>query len=201
MVRKVNWLGLAAGMLTLVVLLVSLYVPWWQLTIGQGLIRVNASPVYTKFGLLGTPFTIPIIWALNLITILTFAVSGIVMLIYSLVPTKPYAKHLLGFSWKKPLYSIIGFAVPLLIILLIAGHFGINLPLNSSSNVMLPRTMMPEGVTISALVSGAFQLPFYLAIVAAALCVGARFYHPLVAKPSIVPAQTVTPATPAASNA
>ena len=66
-----------------------------------------------NFGLSGSQFTIPLIWALNLITILTFTACGIVMLIYSLVPTKPYAKQLLGFSWKKPLYTVVGFAVAL----------------------------------------------------------------------------------------
>jgi len=187
MVWKINWLGLAAGILTLVALAVSWYIPWWQLTIGQSLIKINASPVNTNFGIFGTQLTIPMIWALNLITILTFSASGLIMLIYSLIPAKPYAKHLLGFSWKKPLYSVVSFAVGLVIILLLAGHFGVYLPLNGSSTVTLPGSIMPQGATVSALVSAAFQLPFYLAIAAAALCVGARFYHSQVAKPLVVP--------------
>ncbi len=181
---KINWLGLAAGIVTLAMLAISFYVPWWQLTIGQSLIKINASPVNTNFGLFGTQFTIPLIWALNLVTILTFTASGVVMLIYSLFPTKPYAKHLLGFSWKKPLYSVIGFVVALVIILVIAGHFGLYFPINGSSKLTLPANMMPEGATVSAQVSDTFQLPFYLAIVAVALCIGARFYHGQIIKPS-----------------
>ena len=107
--RKINWFGLAAGIITLIVLVISFYVPWWQLTIGENLIKVNASPVNTNFGLFGTQFTVPLIWALNLISILTFTASGLVMLIYSLNPTKSYSKHLLGFSYKKPLYVLIIF--------------------------------------------------------------------------------------------
>jgi len=200
MVLKVNWIGLAAGILTLIALAISWYQPWWQLTIGQNLIKINASPVNTNFGVFGTQFTIPMIWVLNLITILTFSASGLIMLIYSVVPTKPYAKHLLGFSWKKPLYSVVGFAVGLIIILLLAGHFGVYLPLNGSSTVSLPGNIMPQGTTVSALVSATFQLSFYLAIAAAALCIGARFYHGLVAKPVVVP-ETTTSASSVAPSA
>ena len=170
--------------MTLVVLVISLYVPWWQLTVGQNLVKINASPVNTNFGVFGDQFTIPMIWALNLITILTFSASGIIMLIYSLVPTKPYAKHLLSFSYKKPLYSVISFVAVLAIVLMIAGHFGMYLPINSSATVTLPPNWT-MGATVSAIVSGTFQLPFFLAIAAAALCIIARLFHGYFVKPLI----------------
>jgi hypothetical protein len=197
---RINWLGLAAGITTLIMLAISLYLPWWQLTIGENLFKINASPVYTNFGLFGTQFTIPLIWALNLITILTFTACGVVMLIYSLFPTKPYAKQLLGFSYRKPLYTVVSFAVVLVIIILVAGHFGLNIPLAGSGTVTVPGTSS-VGVTVSALVSGNFQFSFWLAIVAAALCVAARLYHSHVAKPSITPETAVTPVNTAAINA
>ena len=100
--KKINWFGLVGGILILVVLAVSIYFPWWQLIIGENLLKVNASPVNTNFGLLGTQFTVPIIWALNIGSILTFLTSGIIMLIYSLVPTRSYSKDLLSFAYKKP---------------------------------------------------------------------------------------------------
>jgi hypothetical protein len=195
--RRINWLGLAAGIITLIALVISLYMPWWQLTVGQNLIKINASPVNTNFGLFGTQFTIPLIWALNLVTILTFSASGIIMLIYSLVPTKPYAKHLLGFSYKKPLYSVVSFVVVLAIILLIVRHFGLYLPLNGSATVTLPGSWT-MGATVSALVSGTFQLPFYLAIVATALCITARLYHSHVAS---VPSESEVIVTPTVTMA
>ena len=179
---KINWFGLAAGIITLIVLVISWYVPWWQLTVGENLMEVNASPVNTNFGLLGTQFTVPLIWALNLVSILTFTASGIVMLIYSFIPTKSYSKHLLGFSYKKPLYALITFVAGLLVITSIAGLLGISIPLIGSTNLMLPTQFLPMGASISVLVSGSFQLPFWLAIVAAALCIAARLYHRRVAK-------------------
>ena len=200
MARKINWLGFAAGVVTLVMLVVSFFEPWWQLTIGQNLIKINASPVYTSFGIFGTQLTVPLIWAANLVAILTFSACGIIMLIYSLVPTKPYAKQLLGFSYKKPLYSVVIFVAILVIILLIAGHFGVYIPLNGSATVTLPGSWT-MGATVSALVSGAFQLPFFLAVAAAALCIAAKIVHGTIAKPIINPEaaspQTVT-AAPAA---
>ncbi|MGA2682682.1 MAG: hypothetical protein ABSF44_12880 [Candidatus Bathyarchaeia archaeon] len=199
MTRKINWIGLAAGIITLIALAISLYMPWWQLTVGQSLIKINASPVNTNFGLFGTQFTIPLIWALNLVTILTFSASGIIMLIYSLVPTKPYAKHLLGFSYKKPLYSVVSFVVVLAIILLIAGHFGVYLPLNGSATVTLPGSWT-MGATVSALVSGTFQLPFYLAVVATALCITARLYHSHVSSALSESESTTTPPVTAATS-
>ena len=196
--RKINYLGLAAGIVTLVMLAVSFYLPWWQITIGQSLIKINASPVNTTFGVFGTQLTIPLIWALNLITILTFAASGVIMLIYSLVPTKTYAKHLIGFSWKKPLYTIIGFVGSLVVILLLAGHFGLYLPLNGSQTVTLPSNWT-QGATVTAVVTDTFEASFWLAVVAAGLCIAARFYHTHIQElPAAVPATAAAPAGPTA---
>jgi hypothetical protein len=174
--RKINWVGLTAGILTLVVLVVSFYWPWWQLTVGDNLMKVNASPVNTNFGLMGNQFTIPLIWALNISSMLSFTASGIAMLFYSLVPTKSYSKHLLGFAYKKPLYLLITFVAGLLVITSIAGLFGLNIPLVGSATLMLP-SQFTMGIGINALVSGSFQLPFWLAIVAVVLCIAARLYH------------------------
>ncbi len=174
--RNVNWFGFSAGILTFVVLAISLFVPWWQLTVGDNLMKVNASPVNTNFGLFGTSFTLPIITALNIVSVLTFTVSGLLMLVYSLMPAKPYAKQLLGFSYKKPLFSLVTFISGLLIITAIVSLLNINIPIVGSSTTSLPSNFV-FGANITAQVSGSFQLPFWLAMVAAALCIAARLYH------------------------
>ncbi|MGD0645345.1 MAG: hypothetical protein ABSA75_10610 [Candidatus Bathyarchaeia archaeon] len=181
MARHINWFGLAAGIIILVVLVISFYIPWWQLTIGENLIKVNVSPVNTNFGLFGTQFTIPLIWALNLVSILTLTASGLVMLFYSFMPTKSYSKQLLGFSYKKPLYLLVTFVAGLLVAILVAGLLGISIPFAGSTTLALP-TKFTSGAEISALVSGSFQLPFWLAIAAAALCITARLYHARITK-------------------
>ena len=193
---RINWFGLAAGIITLIVLAVSLFVPWWQLTIGDKLLQVNASPLNTNFGLLDTHFTVPLLWAWNLVSVLIFLAAGVIMLVYSVFPTKSYSKELLGFSYKKPLYILISFFVGLLIMVFIAGAFGFSVPVVGASNLSLPSQFMPTGLSISALVSAGFQLPFYLAIAAAALCIVARLYHGRVAQPLMAASTGSTPMLP-----
>ncbi len=187
-INRINWFGVAGGALTLIVIVVSYYNPWWQLIIGENLMKVNASPMNTNFGLLGNQFTIPLISALNIGSLLTFLFSGTIMLIYSVLPTKPYAKDLLGFAWKKPLWSVIFSMAGLFVIIVIAGTLlGINIPLVGAGTVILP-SQFTMGVNISVLVSSAFQWPFYLAITAAVLCIAARIYHRKFARMTITPA-------------
>lgn len=201
--RTMNWVGLAAGIATLTVVVVSIFFPWWQLTIGQNLVKIDASPIYTNFGLSGTQFTVPLIWVLNIITILTFTACGVIMLIYSLLPTKPYAKHLIGFAYRKPLWAVLTFIIVLIAIKLGAGYFGLNFPLTGSATITLP-TNWTMGATVSTVATGNFQVSFYFAIAAAALCLSARIYHfhfakaPIAIVPSAeaqtAPATTPTPA-------
>lgn len=192
--RSINWFGLAAGITTLIVLPISLYFPWWQLTIGQNLVKINSSPMNTNFALFGgAQFTVPLIWAMNLISILTFTAAGIIMLIYSINPTKSYSKQLLGFSYKKPLYAVVSFAVGIVAIVLVTGFLGMNIPLIGSKTVVLPTQLVSNDLSITASVSSGFQFPFYIAIAAAALCIVARLYHRNLAKALLKTPETLMP--------
>jgi hypothetical protein len=194
---KINWVGLAGGVTTIAVIIVSLFYPWWLFTAGENLVRANVSPFNTNFSFLGTTFTIPLIYALNIASLLTLAASGIAMLIYSVMPTKTYSKHLLGFAYKKPLISLVFFVIVLFAITIIfQALFGINVPLEGSYTANLPENLT-LGLTISVLISAGFQWPFWLAAVAAGLCIAARFYHKRVATPAqAVPAATAPSSAP-----
>jgi hypothetical protein len=174
---RINWVGLAGGVTTIVVVAVSLFYPWWQLRVGEGLVTANASPLNTSFDILGTSFSMPLLWAMNLASVLTLLLSGITMVIYSLMPAKSYSKTLLGFAYKKPLYTLLAFVVILFAsTLLVQALLHFSLPLTGSTNSAFPIPLI-QGTTISVLISAGFQLPFWLAIVAAGLCIAARFYH------------------------
>jgi hypothetical protein len=196
MKTKINWVGLAGGVTTIVVIIVSLFYPWWQLTIGDNLLKVNSSPVNTNFAFPDTAFTIPFIWALNIVSLLTLLASGIAMLVYSVIPTKPYSKHLLGFAYKKPLFTLLFFMIGLFALtLLIQAILSINVPLTGSTTSTLP-TQFTEGTTISVLLSAGFQWPFWLAVVATGLCLAARIYHKRITatkKPATTPTTTAPP--------
>ena len=192
MSRIINWVGVAAGVFTLLVFAISLYIPWWQITVGDNLLQVNASPVNTNFGFFGEQFTVPLIWALNLTSILTLFASGVMMLIYSFLPTKPYAKQLLGFSYKKPLYILIAFIISLIVTISAAGFFGLSVPLMGLANVSLPASLT-MGAQVSASVLASFLYPFYLAIAAVVLCIAARFYHRSIVKNLYQQTQPINP--------
>ncbi len=184
---KINWIAVVAAVATLGLVLVSLFVPWWQLTIGNGdpiLAQANFSPVNLNVAIFGTNLTVPLIWALNLASMLSLLSGAIIMLLYAAVPNKSYSKNLLGFGWNKPVYAIILFVIELITLMLIAQNLvGFNIPLTGPSMINLPQSMT-QGVDVSVAVTANFQWPFYLAIAVAALCVAARIYHRKVTSPT-----------------
>ena len=178
---KFNWFALAGGVTTILVIAVSLVYPWWQLTVGDDLMTVKASPVNMNLGFLDTSFTIPFIWALNMVSILSLLASGIAMLIYSIIPRKSYSKHLLGFGYKKPLYTVLFFVIGLVATTVICqAVLSLNIPLMGSTTSTLPIPFI-DGITLTVLLSAGFQWSFWLAVVAATLCIAARIYHGKVA--------------------
>jgi hypothetical protein len=195
---KINLIGLIAGIATLVLIAVSVYVPWWQFTVGNPtpLARVNFSPLNFNLNLLGSSITTPLIWALNLACLLTLLSGSIVMIIYSVKPNKSYSKKLLGFGWSKPLMAVILFAVEVVALVVLVNMIaGFNLPINGAATVKPPSGMTSGGVNLAVNVFAAFQWPFYLSIVVAALSVAARVYHGKMSFDSPTPAalQTKTP--------
>ena len=187
---KINWVALAGGATTILVIAVSLVYPWWQLTVGDDLMKINASPVNTNFGFLDASFTIPFIWALNIVGLLTLLLSGVAMIIYSVMPTKSFSKPLLDFGYKKPLFTFLFFVIGLLVVtVILQAVLNINLPLMGSATSTVP-IPFASGITLSVLLSAGFQWSFWLAAVAAGLCIAARLYHKKVA--SAPSATTVT---------
>ncbi len=174
--QRMNWFGFVGGILTVILVFVSMLYPWWQLTVGE-LFKANVSPVNTNFGLLGTGFTIPFIWALNMVSLVMLFASGIVMVAYSVIPNKPYSEHLLNFSYKKPLFSLIFFIAGLLAVtVILQAVLGINMPLVGSAPATLPESLT-RGLTMSLILSAGFQWPFWLGVAATALCIAAKLHH------------------------
>ena len=178
MLKQINWFALVGGILILLLLFVSFYFPWWQLVIGDNLFKVNVSPVNINVSFFGTQFSMPLIWAMNFASALTFLASGIIMLIYAVKPTKSYSKDLLGFGYRKPLYAVIACAAGLLIVTYaVKAAFGMSIPLTGTGTMVLPSSLTPMGISVSVIGLAGFQWPFWLAIVAAGLCIAARVYH------------------------
>jgi hypothetical protein len=180
---KTNWFGIAGSITIILLIIVSLFVPWWRLTVGEDLITANASPIYTSFNFVGDPFIIPLILALNIGSIILLSAGGAALIIYSVKPTMSHAKRLLGFGYRKPLYSLLFFVIGLYIVtILVKSIFGLEVPLIGSAETTLPQSMT-QGTNVSVPMSAVFLWPFWLAIVAAGLCIAARFYHKKIVVP------------------
>lgn len=182
MVGKINVVALVAGVLSLVLIALSWLVPWWQLTIGnpgnQAIATVNFSPVNFNFSFFNTLLTVPLIWALNIASLLTLLAGGIALIVYAVMPIKSYSKQILGFGYKKPLYAVILFIIEIVVLYFSATLIsGISFPLMGSGVLSLPSSLAPGGISISVAVSTGFGWTFFLAIAVVAICIAARFYH------------------------
>lgn len=185
MPRQINYVALVAGILTLVLIAISAFIPWWQFNIGNPVIaQMSLSPVTYNMALFGTILTMPLVYALTLGSMLTLIAGGIVMLIYSVFPDKKYSKQLLGFGYKKPLYAIILFIIALLSVYISAKYLGgMDVPISGTGTIGLPEAIGDVGVGVSIAVSSSLNWPFYLAIAVAALCIAARIYHRKISRP------------------
>ena len=177
MKNKINFIALAAGISTLVLIVISLFVPWWQFTVEKPAIQVNLSPVNFNLSDNGVSVAVPLLEALNIACLLTMLAGGITLLIYAVKPTQPYSKSLLGFGYKKPPYVLVAFIVTLIAVpIALQAIVGLALPLMGSASITLPQTMS-NGSNTSVNVSAVFEWPFYFAIIATALGIAARLYH------------------------
>jgi hypothetical protein len=187
-VKRVNWFALVGGALTLVLTVASLFVPWWEVTVGQTFGRVGFSPVNLSTNILGYSVALPILVAIGWMFMVLLVSAGIVLVVYSILPTKPYSKRLLGFAYKKPLGALIAFVVLMLLITnagtilgMIAGSSGfagadLNLPWVGAKTLQLPSSMA-QGAVRGIAISAELGWTFWLAVTVAALCVAARLYH------------------------
>ncbi len=183
--KNISWIGLASGALLVVVTVLSLFNPWWQLRIGD-FVYANFSPMSTGFNFLGISFLVPLLTAINISSLLLMSISAGLMIVYSINPGKEYSKHLLCWSYKKPLITLIAFVAGIVALSLgvsyIAGqyaHLNFTLPIVGSTIIQVPSEMLGQlsGVQIGMTVSAGFHWTFYLAIVATAVCIVTRYYH------------------------
>jgi hypothetical protein len=184
--REINALALTTGITTLVLIVVSYFVPWWQLTVGNpALATVNFSPLNMNFTIFDNIMTIPLIYALNISCLLTLLAGGLILIIYSIFPTKPYAGKLLGYGYKQPILALILFVIEVVgLTLSVKAFTGFDFPLIGTGTVGLPAGLAPAGISISVNTSAELLWPFYFAIAVTVLCIATRLFHRKIVKTS-----------------
>ena len=147
------------------------------------LAAVNISPLNLYFSVFDTILTIPLIWAINTSCLLMLLAGGIIMAIYSVSPSKPYATKLLGYGYKQPLIAVILFVVEVIgLVFSVRAFTGLDVPLLGPNTIGLPTGLATGGVSVSVNVAAAFGWSFFLALAVVVLCVAARLYHGKIAK-------------------
>jgi len=195
-VKSVNCFALVGGTLTLVLAVASLFVPWWEVTVGQTLARIGFSPVNLSTNIVGYSLALPIIVAISWMFMVLLVSSGIVLVVYSIMPSKPYSKRLLGFAYKKPLGTLIAFLVLLLLMTNSGTIFGMMLGSNSLSGedlnvpwvgakTLQPPSSLAQGAIRGITVSAEFGWTFWFAVAVAGLCLAARIYHKKLDRPAV----------------
>jgi len=200
MQNKLNWFGVAGSISIFLVIAASVFVPWWQVAVGsvdKPFAYFGTSPLNMNISFLGQTFTFPLILAINISVILSLLAGGIAILIYSVNPAKPYAKRLLDFSYRKPLYALLIFVIGMIATLvLIKSVVGLDVPLIGSVNSKATGSMIQSllgGVSITNVVfTAGFQWPFYLAVVSVGFCIAARLYNKKIV-PTVEPAEPPAP--------
>jgi hypothetical protein len=198
--KPISVIGLVAAITIFVLIAVSYFIPWWQLIIGTpALAAVNISPLNLNFSVFGNILTIPLIWAINTSCLLILLAGGIIMAIYSVAPTKPYAKKLLGYGYKQPLIAVILFVLEVLgLVFSVRAFTGLDVPLLGPSTIGLPTGLATGEVSVSVNVAAAFGWSFFLALAVVVLCVAARLYHGKTSKTETT--NVPIPPTPAANK-
>ncbi|HML03685.1 MAG TPA: hypothetical protein VK487_10010 [Candidatus Bathyarchaeia archaeon] len=193
-VKSWNWFGLVGGALTLVLTVASMFVPWWQITVGRTLAIIGLSPVSLSTNIVGFIVALPIIAAVSWMFMVLLISAGIILIIYSIVPTKPYSERLLGFAYKKPLGTLIAFVVLMLLLTNAGTVFGmmsgpslsgadLNVPWTGAKTLHLPSSMA-QGTLLGIAISAEIEWTFWLAVIVAGLCVAARLYHKKLVRPT-----------------
>jgi hypothetical protein len=188
--NRINWFGITGAVLIFTLVAVSLFVPWWQVSVGsveKPFTEFGFSPMDFNFTFLGQSFTFPLVIAINMSVAISLLAGGVAILIYAMNPTKPYAAKLLGFSYRKPLYALLVFLIGLILMLLLTKMVtGLDVPLIGAVDSQTGDSMIQSllgGVTITrVLLTAGFQWPFILAVASVTLCIGARLYDKRVSR-------------------
>jgi hypothetical protein len=182
--RELNWFGLIAGPL---MILLPLLGAWWEFRLGTGAVDLSFSPFSFRLEALGEPVRSPLVSYICLGASLTLVVSGVFLLLASLYPRRWWSVRLLRFGATKLLWMWISFLL-LLVLLSAAGNFlagkvselqGFALPYLSGSSTPV---LNVDDVVVTLPLRMSLRWPFFFSLAPMVLGVLSRIYHRRFAK-------------------
>lgn len=182
---SVNWLGLIAGVLMLVLPLLG---PWWRASVGAGAVDIAFSPFDYRVSLLGKQISWMLVDYFLLAAKLSVVVGGVLLITGSLRPKRWWSRQLVRFGATKVLWMLIG-----LLLLMVVGALLANAILPKIVSGMfegaevLPNIPYVQGTATSEIrvmgmvitipISISITGIFWVAVVSAAMGLAARIYH------------------------
>ena len=192
-----NWFGLVAGVLVLVLPFLG---PWWIGRAGTGAMEIALSPFDVTVSLMGQPVQSSLVGLFLLAAKITFVIAGTFMILSSLFPKRWWSKRLFKFGVMKPFWSVVSLLIVLVVGSLIfnyalpgllSGAFSgagagnavvqINMPYISGTSVST--IQIGSNATITAPITLSLTGIFWLAVATAILGIIARIYHRTLVRP------------------
>jgi len=190
--RRINWLGVVAGALTLTLPFMG---TWWRLTLGMDAVTMLMSPFGVEMSFFGEETIIsPLFWWFCLGLKLGVVYLGVLLLLGSVLSISDrraaIAEHLVRFSARKLLWLVVAFVAALVIVITLVNQsseiFGSligDIPFQLQSD--LPYLSGEGGITggsedrsmyLSIPIFMELTRAFAMAVLAAALGIASRIY-------------------------
>lgn len=184
---SVNWIGLVAGVLMLIV---PFRGAWWRAVVGTGALKMSFSPFYYEVVFAGQEITSQLVGFFILAAQLTVLVGGGLMIVGSLTATRWWGKRLVEWGSMKVVWMLVSIIVLVVLGALFANEFLPSLLSSfggeeTSTQFSLPyligsgqaEIVVDGKVTINAPMTAELTSSFWLTVVAAIFGVGAKIYH------------------------
>ena len=170
--NRINILGLMAGIIILYILYTNQ--PWWVLSaIGdKPTFKAAIAPYLINIEILDKPVNSPIIKYVVLSGTITYLLTGILCILSSFLPNKPWSKNIIGY---RPLVMLILTLTTLYIGLhMVRNMVGVTLPYYGTAITLFQLPYETGTINVYTSVKAEFTRTFYIAVVAALLATCAR---------------------------
>lgn len=189
--RRINWLGVIAGALTLALPFMG---TWWRLTLGMDAVTMLVSPFGVEMSFFGEEaISSPLFWWFCLGLKLGVVYLGVLLLVGSVLSISDrhaaIAEHLVRFSARKLLWLVVAFVAVLVIVITLVNQsseiFGsligdIPFQLQSELPYLVGKGEVGaglEGMHLTIPIFMGLTRAFAVAVLAAALGIGSRIYQ------------------------
>ena len=175
--RTVNWFGLAAGAMMLVLPFMG---AWWYAEVGDSAMRLELSPFHYSVEILEQPLTSSLVGYFLLGVKLSVLIGGLLLSVGSLATNRWWGEKLMRFGATKVLWMVVSFIITLVLGALLLNHvlpafmsgmlrggeMSLNVPYVVGASAS---TVQVENATLSAPLTLSFTETFWIAVFTAIL--------------------------------